>query len=71
MSKWVSAAMLTTSLLFASAAFAGPDFDAVDTNKDGMLSKAEAAVVKGLDFTDADLDKDGMLDRAEYEAVMN
>ena len=52
-----------------SAWAAAPDFDEVDANSDGMLSKIEASVVKGLDFAKADLDKDGMLDRAEYDAA--
>ena len=54
----------------ASAAFGVEDsFDKLDTNKDGKLSKAEAAGKKGLDFAKADTNHDGSLDRAEYDAA--
>lgn len=71
MSRKLAAVAAFAALAIAGAAQAAPAFDDVDANKDGMLSKVEASVVKGLDFADADLDKDGMLDRAEYEAAMS
>jgi hypothetical protein len=71
MTKKLSAFAAFASLALAGAAHAAPAFDDVDANKDGMLSKVEASVVKGLDFAEADLDKDGMLDRAEYDAAMS
>ena len=70
MSKRLCGLAVLASLAIAGAAWAAaPEFDEIDANKDGMLSKVEASVVKGLDFAKADLDKDGMLDRAEYEAA--
>jgi hypothetical protein len=70
MSKRLCGMAVLASLALAGAAWAAaPEFDDVDANQDGMLSKIEASVVKGLDFAKADLDKDGMLDRAEYDAA--
>ena len=55
----------------ASASYAaGPAFNELDKDRDGLLTKAEASSVKGLDFAKADTNKDGRLDRAEYEAAI-
>lgn len=64
--------VIALSMVFglAGVAFAaGPAFEKVDTNHDGMISKAEAAKVEGLDFKKADTNGDGHLSRAEYEAA--
>jgi Ca2+-binding EF-hand superfamily protein len=48
------------------------EFDALDKNGDGLLSKGEAKQHKGLDkaFEQADADRNGMISRAEYETVL-
>jgi len=45
-----------------------PDFGALGTNKDGAISKDEAAVHVGLTeaFSTSDLDQNGQLTAAEY-----
>lgn len=45
-------------------------FDAVDTNKDGVITPAEALAVPGLDFSSADTDKSHTLSRQEFSAAM-
>ena len=65
----VLTALAVVALASASYA-AGPAFNELDKDRDGLLSKAEAASVKGLDFAKADTNKDGRLDRAEYEAAV-
>lgn len=70
MSKWFSALGFATVFGLAGVSLAAaPSFDEVDANKDGLLSKAEAAEVEGLDFARADTNQDGMLSRAEYQAA--
>lgn len=70
MRRWHHVVVPIAALAVAAGAIAAaPTFDQLDTNKDGMLSKAEAKGAKGLDFAKADKDKNGMLDRAEYEAA--
>ena len=60
--------------LFAVSAFANvPAFGDLDTNKDGALSKSEAAtagISKDL-FTKADADMNGMLSEAEYATLVD
>ena len=59
-------------LLAGGVAFAQedlPSFDEVDVNRDGMISRAEAAAVEGLDFATADTNQDGSIDRSEYQAL--
>lgn len=61
----------TVVFVFASASqAAGPAFNELDRDRDGVLTKDETATVKGLDFAKADTNKDGRLDRAEYEAAI-
>ena len=48
-----------------------PQFDQLDANRDGMLSKSEAMKAPGLDFAKADSNKDGALSRTEYEAAIS
>jgi len=59
--------------LFAVAAFANvPTFGDLDTNKDGALSKDEAATA-GIStelFTKADVDMNGMLSEDEYATLV-
>lgn len=43
-----------------------PDFEDVDRNSDGHISRAELAMVEGLDFMTADEDQNGELSRQEY-----
>ncbi len=69
-------AMVTLLALgFSAIAFAqqssAPPFEQVDTNNDGMISRAEAAKVEGLDFSQADTNNDGHLSRQEYDAATN
>ncbi len=48
-----------------------PDFEAVDTDQDGMVSRDEASqvpLVANL-YNGADLDQDGKLDPIEYDRV--
>jgi hypothetical protein len=65
-------AMVLVSVFgIAGSAFgAAPRFEDLDKNKDGMLSKAEAAAVEGLDFAKADANKNGVLERSEYLAAI-
>lgn len=60
--------------LFAVSAFANvPTFGDLDTNKDGALSKSEAATA-GISeelFTKADADMNGMLSEAEYATLVD
>ena len=48
-------------------------FDYIDANKDGQLSRAEAAGFRGVakNFDAADTNKDGSLSRQEFESAMN
>ena len=48
-------------------------FDYIDTNKDGQLSREEAAGFRGVakNFDAADTNKDGSLSRQEFESAMN
>lgn len=71
MSRIISAMVVSILMAFAaSAATTKPTFDELDTNKDGKLSKDEAAKVESLDFAKADVNKDGVIDRAEYEIAV-
>lgn len=69
MTRILSALMFTAVIGLAGSALAAkPSFDEIDENKDGMLSRAEAATVE-IDFAEADTNQDGMLDRTEYESA--
>lgn len=48
-------------------------FTYIDANKDGKLSRAEAAGFRGVAkyFDEADVNKDGFLSREEFENAMN
>jgi len=70
MKKYLPVAVLLAS--FGGVAMAQeslPSFDEVDVNRDGMISRAEAAAVEGLDFATADTNQDGSIDRSEYQAL--
>lgn len=46
-------------------------FDQVDTNKDGQISRSEAAAAGlNLDWSRADANGDGALSRSEYDSAM-
>ena len=45
-------------------------FDTLDTNHDGRISQAEAAVDSKLVFSTADANGDGYLSKAEWQASM-
>jgi hypothetical protein len=45
---------------------AGASFDALDTNRDGRISRAEAAADSNISFATADANGDGYLDNMEY-----
>jgi hypothetical protein len=44
----------------------GAKFDTLDTNRDGKISKSEAAADSTIVFTSADANGDGYLDASEY-----
>lgn len=48
-------------------------FDFMDANRDGKISRAEAAGFRGVAryFDQADTDQDGFLSRSEFGAAMN
>jgi hypothetical protein len=48
----------------------GAAFNTLDTNRDGRISKAEAAADSKLVFSTADANGDGYLDAAEYSAAL-
>lgn len=64
-------AVVACAIGFTGVAFAQemPQFEEVDANSDGMISRTEAAAVEGLDFSTADTNQDGNLSREEYEAA--
>ena len=45
-------------------------FDTADKDKDGKITRDEAAVVPGLNFTSADTNADASLSRQEYQVAM-
>lgn len=45
----------------------GSSFDSLDTNRDGRISSAEAAVDSKIVFATADANADGYLDKAEFK----
>jgi len=47
----------------------GSSFKKLDTNKDGKISQAEAAVDSTIVFSTADANGDGYLDNAEWKAA--
>ncbi|HET9861983.1 MAG TPA: EF-hand domain-containing protein [Steroidobacteraceae bacterium] len=47
----------------------GTSFKKLDTNKDGRISQAEAAVDSSIMFTTADTNGDGYLDKDELKAA--
>ena len=49
-----------------SQSTAKPEFQAVDTDRDGKLSKSELKAIPETDFAKADINRDGMLDRTEF-----
>jgi len=45
----------------------GATFDSLDTNRDGRISKSEAAADMNIVFSTADANADGYLDNAEFK----
>jgi Ca2+-binding EF-hand superfamily protein len=45
----------------------GATFDSLDTNRDGRISKSEAAADMNLVFSSADANADGYLDNTEFK----
>ena len=72
MTKLLTTLSFAAVLALGGSALAMGDktFDELDANKDGTLSKSEAAASADLDFVKADTNKDGRIDRAEYEKAV-
>ena len=49
----------------------GASFDALDTNRDGRISRAEATADSKISFAQADTNGDGYLDNMEYSKARN
>ena len=66
--------LAVVSLAFAAVGFAAdkPEFATSDKDKNGYVSREEAASVPGLAemFAAADADSDGQLSRAEFDAAV-
>lgn len=56
-----------TAVANEGAGKSGATFDALDTNRDGRISKAEAAADANIVFSSADANGDGYLDNAEFK----
>jgi hypothetical protein len=56
-----------TAVANEGAGKSGATFDSLDTNRDGRISKAEAAADANLVFSSADANGDGYLDNAEFK----
>lgn len=52
------------------AGMSGGGFETLDSNADGRISRAEAAVDAKLDWTTADSNGDGYLDKVEFKKAM-
>ncbi|WP_417227085.1 hypothetical protein [Amphritea sp.] len=61
-------AIALTAVSATAFAVEMPEFKAVDSNADGVISQEEAKGVEGLEavFMAADVNKDGQLDELEY-----
>lgn len=76
-SKTLIAVAVAALIPFAGTAFAGEGkdkaghssagFDALDTNRDGRISKVEAAADSKIMFSTADANGDGYLDSKEFK----
>jgi Ca2+-binding EF-hand superfamily protein len=65
--------MFVASLLFASNAIAKamPEFDHIDSNRDGILDKNEVAgIISDHEFNKADQNNDGLLSKNEYTEIV-
>jgi hypothetical protein len=45
-----------------------PNFEKLDSNRDGRISQAEASVDSNLVFSSADVNGDGYLDKSEWKS---
>ncbi len=70
MKTLLTAFLVAVGLSAAAIAQELPSFEEVDQNGDGMIDRAEAAMVEGLDFATADTNQDGTIDREEYEQLL-
>jgi hypothetical protein len=74
--KSLALAAACATMMAAPAVFAGDDIDVnhfqkmCDTNKDGMVSKAEAMKMIEKMFDKHDTGKKGMLDKAQLEKFL-
>ena len=67
----LAASILTLSgVAYANPGAQWPAFDQVDKNKDGVIEKSEAKIIKGLKFKDVDTDRDSKISPAEYQVAL-
>ena len=61
--------IICVGIVFSASAFAGPSFVWLDANRDGVVSRDEAAAHPKLEahFNQIDTNKDGVLSRAELK----
>jgi hypothetical protein len=66
--KTVNKTLALIALVSSSAAFAATDFDTLDVDGNGLISKSEAAVDANImsQFKTLDVDGDGVLTEAEF-----
>ncbi len=67
------AALMISGTAFAASNEQAPTFEALDTNKDSVISKEEAVAMEELaqDFEKADVNQDNNIDESEYTLVVN
>ncbi|AXV63830.1 MULTISPECIES: calmodulin [Pseudoalteromonas] len=69
--KTVNKTLALIALASSSAVFAATDFDTLDVDGDGVISKSEASVDAKImsQFKTLDVDGDGVLTETEFSAA--